>query len=247
MTRVNIVIGEKDLTWILGRLAKELELHNGWTINQPGAAIDYCIPYLTYKDAKAPIKIGLFTHLEKSGEKRKRWMKCYGKFDANVCLSRSTALEYLKYTPKGTTFTPYHTIHLGTDVGKISVFGIVGKTYDSGRKNFEWVPELRKEVGIVYRSFGENKKEREEFYNKIDYLIITSSIEGGPVPVLDAIAMGVPVIAPDTGWCWEYPCIHYEKDNLESLKEVLTKLTKVRTWKDVAEDHKIYFESIYGV
>lgn len=238
--KVNIVIGDKDLTWILGRLAKELKLYNGWTINESGADIDYCVPYLMYKHATSNFKVPLFTHKERDmPEKVRAWDEISSSVIHSVSLSENTKNE-LPIDIQSFS----QVIRLASDLFNPIMFGAVGKDHNSGRKNFAWIPELRKEFSVLYRSFGENQKEREEFYNKIDYLIVTSSIEGGPVPVLDAIAMGVPVIAPDVGFCWEFPCIKYEKNNFKSLRDVMIKLTKIRNWRDVADDHKKYFEGL---
>lgn len=61
------------------------------------------------------------------------------------------------------------------------------------------------------------------FYKNIDYLVILSNNEGGLMPVIEAIASGKPVIAPDVGWCWDYPVIKY--NTIEDLKQILTKLS----------------------
>lgn len=231
--KINIVIREGDLGWILGRLAKELHQRLRWSINEKGADIDYCIPYYIYREATAPIKIPLFTHKEKDGGKREMFEKVSMQAKKSICLSEDTK----KHIPLGG-----HVIHLGSDLNKGKTFGIVGKDYNTGRKNFHWLPKLKEEFTIIHQGLGEEITNRRSFYSGIDYLIVTSSIEGGPVPLLDAIATGVPVIAPDTGWCWEYPCIHYEKDNLTDLQRVLRQLNTARTWAGVAEDHRIIFE-----
>ena len=72
-----------------------------------------------------------------------------------------------------------------------------------------------------------------DFYNNIDYLLILSNNEGGPVPVLEAFATGKPVIAPDVGWCWEYPVIKYNTiDELKFLiKTLSTHIDNEQVWK----------------
>jgi glycosyltransferase involved in cell wall biosynthesis len=40
-----------------------------------------------------------------------------------------------------------------------------------------------------------------EFYKRGSYLICASQSEGGPLPVLEALACGIPVITTDVGWC----------------------------------------------
>ena len=52
--------------------------------------------------------------------------------------------------------------------------------------------------------------------------MVTATNEGGPVPVLDALTMGVPIIAPNVGWCWEYPVIKYS--NNEELCKIINSL-----------------------
>lgn len=55
-----------------------------------------------------------------------------------------------------------------------------------------------------------------EFYQSIDYLLITSNIEGGPFPLLEAKACGKQVITTNVGYVGEIPCIVY-KDLGEAL------------------------------
>lgn len=46
----------------------------------------------------------------------------------------------------------------------------------------------------IYRSYP-------EYYSKADYLLIPSKWEGGPMSVIEAKSMGLPIIAADVGWC----------------------------------------------
>ena len=70
---------------------------------------------------------------------------------------------------------------------------------------------ISKIKGVNIRLTGGNLSELEllEFYNSIDYLLVISKVEGGPVPVLESFLLNKPVIAPDVGWCWDFP-IEYE-------------------------------------
>lgn len=44
----------------------------------------------------------------------------------------------------------------------------------------------------------------QDFYRKIDYLLIPSLWEGGPMALIEALACGVPVIAANVGWVPEF-------------------------------------------
>jgi hypothetical protein len=61
------------------------------------------------------------------------------------------------------------------------------------------------------------------------------------MPLVDAIAHGVPVIAPDVGWAWEYPVIRYTRGDWDSLQSVLSGLTQAPTWDGWAEGHRALF------
>jgi glycosyltransferase involved in cell wall biosynthesis len=71
------------------------------------------------------------------------------------------------------------------------------------------------------------------WYKSLNYLLVTGNVEGGPLPVKEAIAMGIPVIAPDVGWCWDYPVIRYE--DTEDLKRVLARLAPKDEWPGFIE------------
>ena len=47
-------------------------------------------------------------------------------------------------------------------------------------------------------------KTTQEFYSSIDFLLITSLLEGGPVPFMEALAMGKLSIAPSIGVIMRY-------------------------------------------
>jgi hypothetical protein len=104
------------------------------------------------------------------------------------------------------------------------ILGVVGREYPGNRKGTEALAEIRRLPGVEVRFTGGRLPfaRLPEFYKSIDYLLVLSRNEGGPLPVLEALAMGKPVIAPDVGWCWEHPVIRYH--TIDELKGILTKL-----------------------
>lgn len=102
---------------------------------------------------------------------------------------------------------------------------VVGREYSSKRKNFALAEALRilQNVEIRYTDGKLSEDEVVQAYKDTDYVLVTSSIEAGPMCVVEAISMGKPVIAPDVGWCWQYPCIKYSGN--QELVSILSSLS----------------------
>ncbi len=119
------------------------------------------------------------------------------------------------------------------------------------------------EPGIEWHFTGEgwpgqsimySAEEMPNFYNNIDYLLIPSSYEGGPMSLLEALACGREVIAPPIGFVSQYPHIEYKTGDSEDLRLVLKELVKQRTqlresvleksWSTWAVYHDILFRDI---
>ena len=251
--RVNILTERKNAGWILRRAAEELEPIDGVQINKANDAdIVYYVNYALYHEYIKGIRVGHFTHLEEDGHWRNTFLETIPKCDYYTCTCDITKNILLKH---GAENDKIFVIPYGTDdrVKKdIIKFGVIGRTYQTGRKGERLVKEMVKNGFMVY-SWGSGWgcpeiyntwDELPKFYDFIDYLVVTSTNEGGPVPVIDAIAAGVPVIAPDVGWCWEYPVIKYNKGDWQSLKHILLKLTNPPTWKEWARKHDEMFKWI---
>jgi hypothetical protein len=147
-------------------------------------------------------------------------------------------------------------IQPGTDPPKRPIiFGVCGRVYGKGRKG-AWLVEQAVANGFHFQACSEIQKRKDKtppcpvthtigrrsrFYQEIDYLVVTSTDEGGPMPVLEAIAHGVPVIAPDVGFCWEFPVIKYQRGDWGSLRSVLERLAQPPTWGAWVEGHRRLF------
>jgi glycosyltransferase involved in cell wall biosynthesis len=60
------------------------------------------------------------------------------------------------------------------------------------------------------------------FYQSLDYLLVPSLIEGGPVPMLEALATGCKVIAPgDIGMVQDFPHLPFRRGDADDLRRVL--------------------------
>jgi len=242
--------------WILRRGAKEIQkaAPELVSINGKPADLNYFLNYATYRDVPG-ISVGMFTHLEEKGKFHERFLDVMWEVDHCLAMSRKTqqiinVIGMIRSVP---------IIRFGSDerLDKPILFGVVGRTYPSGRKG-EFLVEKMVQAGFDVFSWGKGWPCPEfiggsdwdvlpSFYYMISYLVITSTNEGGPIPVIDAIRAGVPVIAPrGVGWCDEFPCIRYEKGSWESLKSVLDRLMNPPTWEQWAAQHLQLFGKLLG-
>lgn len=68
----------------------------------------------------------------------------------------------------------------------------------------------------------ENYSQYPDLYDKIDYLIIPSLWEGGPLSILEAMSCGIPVISSDVGWARELEVDHlYPPGDVGALFNIL--------------------------
>lgn len=216
-----MIVYPKD-GWILERSGRELD-----GLEVPGT---YFINYALFDETKQKPWGAFFTHREEANGKL--FDDVAGKVEYAVCLNANVK-DYLER--KGVKKVVI--IRHGCDerVKKKPVFGWCGRKYKSGRKGEELLDGLEVEYG--------NYENAPEFYRKIDYLLVTSRIEGGPVPVIDAIAAGVPVIArKGLGWVDSFPIIPYQTDT--EFMDIIYKLTHPPTWDDWREGHQKLFKEI---
>jgi len=233
--KINIIT-EAPPGWVLRRISENLNRHlpDSYITNwNPDGKSDINIyeNYALFRKKTDKIDIGWFTHRETDG----RFEDIAKRVDHCMAVSKKTAL--LLPSDKTTVIEPCIDSQFYKE--KI-VFGCVGKHQAYGRKRFHLISELDKLNDRIEIRFTEGKvpfKKLPEFYQEIDYLLVLSTNEGGPLPVAEAIAMGKPVIAPDVGWCWDFPVIRY--NTVEELKDIINRLVIPEDcWKITAE--KVY-------
>lgn len=262
--KINVVTETEKQSWILRRMAEELCQLPEFEMDLKEADATFFLNYALF-DPKAPgFKAGYFTHLEHEGPTRQRFIDVAKQVDIAVMMNN-------KWTNLIPSSAIVKVIHPGSDLYSDTFrrqamrFGIMGRTYKTGRKGEALVQQMYEwskctgfcEVysyspGWPCRQWQSDRplhsiESRTAFYDHIDYLVIPALNEGGPMPILDALMARVPIIAPDVGFCWDYPVIRYETGSWQSLKEVLTPLTNPRSWHDWRRDCRMFFESILGV
>lgn len=243
--------------WILERCGRELLACPGVIPGKP-SEVNYYINYPLLYDSThtASIDVALFDHREVGPPYREVFAAAARRADHCVAMSKGSARELVEL---GVDPTSISVIHMGVDIEarRPLRFGVVGRTYRSGRKGEFLVEEMLRD-GCDVVAYGPQDSwdargpqwpcrnfvgEIDTFYEQIDYLVVTSTNEGGPVPVLNALARGVPVIAPDIGWCWEYSVLRYVKGDWGSLRGVIHGLTPP-TWKDWVDGHEQLFRRL---
>lgn len=130
--------------------------------------------------------------------------------------------------------------------------GVVGRLYGSGRKGEDLLRRVAKLPFVDLRVSGGELAPHElpAFYNAVDYVLVTSRYEGGPMCLLEGLACGKEIICPpDVGLAGQFPdhVIPYENGDWASLEAVLrtlharrtdiAKAVEGRTWERWALDH----------
>ena len=219
-----------DDGWILHRIGDNL-CREDWTVStEPNldAKLNVFINYAYMMDKQYTNTktAALFTHYER--ERNNEWNQIQRIVDWRFFMS----VQPLTVIGDDKSILP-----IGVDErfqkGDI-VFGICAKEKPNNRKRIDETVKLIESIDWA-DSFcthgGDSSDWVKLFYKTIDYLIVTATTEGGPIPVLEALAMGVPVIAPDVGWCGQYPVIKYD-GTMEDLERVIRKLIIPKdSWK----------------
>lgn len=285
--KVNIICRDLNEDKILPRLAKALAEGTGWQLSEnPRGDVDlnYWIIYIDYaernSDFRGTKRMAYFSHYEPDSPFKAHWWNdAMGAMDGAIL----TAKRYETMLP---TALPKFLARPPVDVDlfkpaartrknakpRIGVSGYVDKR--SPRKNAYMVKILAEKFGDRYEIVASGAgwsvptklypySELPIFYNSLDALICVSSIEGIPMPPLEAMACGVPVVIPHgVGLLDELPMMdgiaRHTADNFETLveaiertlhtkhdpaalRDVIAECYTARNWRD---DHRAAFEAV---
>jgi len=241
ISRPKIRIVTEKPGWIMHRKAEEIQKHLGAhnvVINQDWeeADIHYYINYGYFQTKpRRGLTLANFTHFDPD-HLAEKFIEVARAVDHCVAVSPATA-DILRHL--GVADDRITTILVGADVHfrpKLTL-GIAGRVYPGGRKGEDIVrallddPEVGATIRIVAASEGWGApvwqfEDPADFYRAIDFLLVPSRIEGGPVPFMEALACGTMSVAPAIGVIPQFPHVPYPVGNAAALKSVLLDLAR---------------------
>lgn len=223
MTHVHIVTEPERLSWILRPLSEALaDALPDASIGEapdPSADVNFYNNYGVYKPAPT-ITMALFTHYPERPPHIRLFKKA--KKELDWCFSMCSITSQHLPADK-TSILPTYPVNQDFYKDEDLMLGVVGRETGTGRKRLSWIEALEALPNVSVKHPNNIPAEAmPEYYDSIDYLVVTSRLEGGPMPVIEALARKKPVIAPDVGYCWDYPVIRYttKKELLQIARDL---------------------------
>jgi glycosyltransferase involved in cell wall biosynthesis len=254
------VVGPTD-DWVLERLARRLAAKLPYAEFVPwrpcagGAArLAYYVNYALYRGPSGLIDAAFFTHLDDAHH----FLGRARRVELCVCQARLYA-EWLR--ARGVRNVVH--VPMGFDAYRYRprlVLGVVGRL-DHPRKGLHLVERLRRLpfVEVVATEGRAPEPELPGVYQRVDYVLVPATVEGGPMSLLEGLAMGKPVIAPEgVGMVPEFEAGErlrlYPAGDAEALAALVTacyeeklrgaRLVRGRTWDRWAQDHHDLFAQL---
>lgn len=237
------------------------------------ADVNIHIPWHTMREGGK--NIIAYTHVNPP-DKLKLLEAC-DKADAITAMSECGKEELIDF---GVDPSKIHVVYCGADYQfRKRVIGVVGTVQPNGRKgesilldlawNYDLSPYEFLIVGQGWEETGKklislgvslkyiegaNDEQMQTIYNAMDVLLSTGYTEGGPLPVLEALAAGVPVISKDYGFASDFLSKHYRThadiwDMLNGLfYDVIQNRKQVEdlTWSNYVKDYQKIIEGLYA-
>lgn len=258
MTLVQIV-GPTD-RWVLHSLARKLAsklpyaTFAPWRPRPLSGGIAYYVNYALYEAPSGGLDVGFFTHVEDEAgflDRARRMDHCVSMSKLYADWLRDRGVLHATHVPMGFDYYRFRP--------KL-VLGVVGRL-EHPRKGMALVERLRRLDFVELVATGGLLEEDalREAYQRVDYVLIPATVEGGPMSLLEGLGSGRPVIAPaGVGMVPEFEgspqVLLYPAGDADALEELVAsrhreKLARGRpvqgrTWDDWARSHHELFAEI---
>lgn len=253
-------------SWALEGITQQLSRHPSFSQSdkiRASASVNYFVSYHLFEPCDT-VTAAFFTHLDETQPRRsEKWWRVVEQVDLAVFMSRKyQALTKARYPKKKTALISPGVNH-GLFKPKRLVIGVAGRSYRDGRKGEDLLQRAIADFpAIDWRVTGTGwdvphkrvpQRAMPGWYRSLDYLLIPSRLEGGPLPAIEALSSGVPVISAEVGWMGDLPHHSFDCGDYESLKAVLREVCEVRqklhesvasfTWDNFREAHHAFFSA----
>lgn len=247
--KVHVVTSDWQSDQVLARLARTLVEQTGWAIGpkpDKSADLNLFLPYLywvNHRGFKSTATAAWFTHRStENPSKLKMWDDCARAVDLRLTSAKLYMPDLRQHglTRQVTPPVDHDRFTLPSrarDVKRPRV-GVSGWVYPGGRKGEALVERLRdSELGRKIDLVASGKgwpvptahylpEDLPYFYQGLDLFLCTSTIEGIPMPPLEAMACGVPCVLPrGVGLLDELPdaqnIARYEAGNYEQMEAAI--------------------------
>lgn len=247
--RIHIICSRPQADRILPRLARYLAEANGWSLSDkpdPSADLNYALNYLECSQNnrgwhETPFA-AWFTHYDAANAAK---AKLWDFAAAHVDLRTVTAEQYaLLLRPLGQTVTVLPPVELDRFTPREPretdrpIVGVSGYVYGDDRKGESLVAKLAQSKlaeSVELRACGRgwpiptrsySWPQMHEYYRSLDVYLCTALIEGVPMPPLEAMACGIPVVIPrGVGLLDELPSVEnmyrYDAGDYQSMEAAL--------------------------
>jgi len=221
-------------------------------LNDPAVQLNYYINYPLFRGKTHRLDVALFTHPEPNG----LFYKLAQEVDLAICISEKYRKELTDQGSNAVTIIP----GIGENFNPKLIVGFVGRFSSYGERKGDNILSAVSEIEFVDLRLTNgqvHEKDLPDFYNQLDCVLIASKYEGGPMCLLEGLAMGKPIVCPpDIGLAETYidHILPYENSNFTSLKTVLETLYESKknrydavaenTWKNWAKKHKQVFDAL---
>lgn len=238
------IITDMGEGWIIPKFIRNLQEQTGWSASNtpdPNVEINYFYPYYHYRECST-LTAAFFTHREEHPNfehRRIQWNTAAKSVSLRLVHNWPHVYMLRPYGPTELMIPAVDNLPANWSEPKKYILGTCGRNYPSNRKGRDLLGALLKhpiakyfEIRFAGYGWGElgpckeyKDTEMDQFFRQLDFYLCTSTVEGGPMSVLEAEILGVPTIAPrGVGFCEEFASYLYEKNNLQSLVNVLETL-----------------------
>lgn len=207
--KINIVCDEANGGWIYSRFIEQFKKHSKHQIlineKDPNKYdVCYFLPYYTYFKSNKP-SVCWISHQEKSEPLCSKFVQVAKSVDVGISHSKKYAMmlrdnhqcENIMYIIPGIDTDMFSLRSVKRKENSKMVVGYIGRQYtSSARKNPALLKKISELPFVDFRTTWGNMafKDVPGFYRQLDVVVSPAIIEGGPICIQEALAVGVPVI-----------------------------------------------------